>query len=88
LTGTYQSYCLQIEPSARVYALWESENGGLFLCLDIHHRACAGCRTLRRLLFHHDDGGAATALAAIPAALVLEGWSARILANYIILKRK
>jgi hypothetical protein len=23
-----------------------------------------------------------------PAALVLEGWSARILANYIILKRK
>lgn len=26
LTGTYESYGLQIEPSARVYALWEHEN--------------------------------------------------------------
>jgi Bacterial Ig-like domain (group 3)/Autotransporter beta-domain/Immunoglobulin I-set domain len=26
LTGTYSSYGLQIEPSARVYALWEHEN--------------------------------------------------------------
>ncbi len=26
LTGTYESYGLQIEPSARVYALWEREN--------------------------------------------------------------
>jgi hypothetical protein len=26
LTGTYQSFGLQIEPSARIYALWEHEN--------------------------------------------------------------
>jgi len=26
LTGTYQGYGLQIEPSARIYALWEREN--------------------------------------------------------------
>ena len=26
LTGTYQGYGLQIEPSARIYALWEHEN--------------------------------------------------------------
>jgi Autotransporter beta-domain len=26
LTGTYQGFGLQIEPSARIYALWEHEN--------------------------------------------------------------
>ncbi len=46
LTGKYESFGLLIEPSARVYALWEHENaytdtlGTASIRARFHHRPC------------------------------------------------
>jgi hypothetical protein len=102
LTGTYNSYGIQIEPSARVYALWEHENaytdtlGTLQTARDFSTgRASGGVKMSYPVLwsattvlapyvglysdyyFNSDSAGAATAVAAIPSNLILDGWSAR-----------
>ena len=102
LTGTYSSYGIQIEPSARIYALWEHENAytdTLGTLQDAHNfstgRASTGVKLSYPVAwsdsvafapyaglygdyyFTHDSAGAAVATAAIPSALVLDGWSAR-----------
>ena len=101
--GTYQSWGLLIEPSARVYALWEHENaytdslgtsqaGREFST----GRASAGAKVSYPFAwtptvalapyvglygdyyFNTDNAGALAIAPAIPTAVVLDGWSARV----------
>ncbi|MFB9262433.1 Ig-like domain repeat protein [Bradyrhizobium erythrophlei] len=103
LTGTYASHGVLIEPSARVYALWERESaytdslgtqqgardfstgrasGGVKLSYPLAWTATAVFTPYAGLYgdyyFNNDSAGAvAAATAALPANLVLSGWSAR-----------
>ena len=101
LTGTYMAYGVQIEPSARVYALWERENaytdtlGTLQTARDFSTgRASGGIKLSYPMMwsstatlapyvgvygdYYFNSDTASVALAgAIPAAIVLDGWSAR-----------
>jgi hypothetical protein len=101
-TGTYQSFGLQIEPSARVYALWEHENAytdslgtsqaefdfstgrastGVKLSYPMAWSPTAAWAPYVGLYgdyyFNTDNATAAVAASGIPAAIVLDGWSAR-----------
>ena len=102
LTGTYQAYGLQIEPSARVYALWEHENaytdslgtlqaqrdfstgrasGGVKVAYPIAWTSTIALAPYAGLYgdyyFNTDSAGTAAVVGTLPAAVVLDGWSAR-----------
>jgi uncharacterized repeat protein (TIGR01451 family) len=102
LTGSYETHGLQIEPSARVYALWEREDAytdTLGTAQDARNfstgRASGGVKLAYPVAwsptmqiapyvgvygdyyFNTDDAGAVAIASAIPAAIVLDGWSAR-----------
>ena len=102
LTGTYATYGLQIEPSARVYALWERADDytdTLGTAQAAHNcstgRASGGVKLAYPAAwspamkiapyvglygdyyFNANDAGAVAIASAIPAAIVMDGWSAR-----------
>ncbi|TWB98053.1 putative repeat protein (TIGR01451 family) [Bradyrhizobium macuxiense] len=102
LTGTYATYGFQIEPSARIYALWEREDaytdslGTMQTARNFSTgRASGGVKVVYPVAwsptvqlapyvglygdyyFNTDDATAALVAPAIPAAIVLDGWSAR-----------
>jgi hypothetical protein len=101
LTGNYGALGIQIEPSARIYALWEHENaftdtlGTLQTARDFATgRASGGVQFsypfswwsgvslmpyvgLYGDYYFNSDNAGPIAIAGIPAAFVLEGWSAR-----------
>jgi uncharacterized repeat protein (TIGR01451 family) len=107
LTGIYRAYGFQIEPSARVYALWEHENaytdtlgtlqaardfstgrasGGMKLSYPIAWSTTAILAPYVGLYgdyyFNSDNAGTlAAAAVAIPANIILDGWSARAVAG-------
>jgi hypothetical protein len=111
LTGTYNSYGIQIEPSAQIYALWEHENAytdtlgtsqgardfstgrassGIKLSYPVAWSSTVALTPYVGLYgdyyFNSDTaatGAAATAtVAALPASLVLDGWSARVTGGF------
>jgi hypothetical protein len=101
LTGSYRNGNLLIEPSARVYALWEHENaytdslGTAQADRDFSTgRASAGVKVTYPLAwsstvalapyvgvysdyYFNTDSATAVVGSGIPAAVVLDGWSAR-----------